>query len=207
MQRFILLRGHQGSGKSTFADELMAQFAKDYPNALIVRIENDLLLTDDEGNYNWSPERLDKAQSQGLAMMKQALKTGQANPNQDILIINSNTNQKSSACVHLLQMARKHGFDTQVYRLHNFFDNTHNVKERDVLSAYVKLNQNRLRDEIHVAAIQPMNDDIKATRLLTWVKRNRQFRTCTIDHYLARSCCIPVRNALRHTAYRNLKLA
>ncbi len=162
MQRFILLRGHQGSGKSTFADELMTEFAKDYPNALIVRIENDLLLTDDNGNYNWSPERLDKAQRQGLAMMKQALKTGQANPSQDILIVNSNTNQKSSACVHLLQMARKHGFDTQVYRLHNFFDNMHNVKEHDVLSAYVKLNQNRLRDEIHVAAIQPMNDDIKA---------------------------------------------
>ena len=162
MQRFILLRGHQGSGKSTFADELMAQFAKDYPDALIVRIENDLLLTDEQGNYNWSPERLDKAQRQGLAMMKQALKTGQASPSQDILIVNSNTNQKSSACIHLLQMARKHGFDTQVYRLHNFFDNTHNVKERDVLSAYVKLNQNRLRDEIHVEAIKPMNDDIKA---------------------------------------------
>lgn len=162
MQRFILLRGHQGSGKSTFADELMTEFAKDHPNALIVRIENDLLLTDDNGNYNWSPERLDKAQRQGLITMKQTLKTGQANPSQDILIVNSNTNQKSSACVHLLQMARKHGFDTQVYRLHNFFDNTHNVKEHDVLSAYVKLNQNRLRDEIHVAAIQSMSDDIKA---------------------------------------------
>lgn len=162
MQRFILLRGHQGSGKSTFAKELITQFINDYPNATIVHIENDLLLTDEHGQYTWSPEKLDKAQRYGLNKTKETLKLGRANPSQDILIINSNTNQKSSSCIHLLQMARKHGFETQIYRLHNFFDNTHNVKQSDVLSAYIKLNQNKLRDEIHIEPICPMNDEIKA---------------------------------------------
>ncbi len=162
MQLFMLLRGHQGSGKSTFAQEKMTEFKQTYPNATIVHIENDILLTDENGVYTWSPQAVDKAQQYGLNKTKETLKLGKANPSQDILIINSNTNQKSSACIHLLQMARKHGFHTEVYRLHNFFDNTHNVKEKDVLAAYIKLNNNKLRDEIHVAPIKPMSDEIKA---------------------------------------------
>ena len=41
MQKFILLRGHQGSGKSTYAAELIVQFKNEHPNAQIVHIEND----------------------------------------------------------------------------------------------------------------------------------------------------------------------
>ena len=156
MQKFILIRGHQGSGKSTFAREKIAEFQRDYPQGEVVYIENDLLLTDEHGVYRWSGEALDKAQRQGLAKMKAALKKGQATPQADVLIVNANTNQKSASCIHLLQMARKHGFATEVYRLHNFYPNLHGVSEADVLAAYVKLNQNRLRDEIHVEAVQPI---------------------------------------------------
>ncbi|MDO4895970.1 MAG: RNA ligase [Moraxella sp.] len=161
MQKFILIRGHQGSGKSTFADEKIAEFKKDYPNGEIVHIENDKLLTDENGVYHWSPERIDKAVRMGQSMMKNAFDKAKSNPNLDILVINSNTNQKSSSCIHLLQSARKRGLVTEIYRLHNFFDNVHNVKRADVLSAYVKLNNNKLRDEIHIEPIYPMSDDIK----------------------------------------------
>ena len=41
MQKFILLRGHQGSGKSTFAQEKIKAFQEQYPDAEIVHIEND----------------------------------------------------------------------------------------------------------------------------------------------------------------------
>ncbi len=156
MQKFILIRGHQGSGKSTFAREQIAQFQRDYPQGEVVYIENDLLLTDEAGVYRWSPGALERAQQQGLAMMKAALKKGQATPAADVLIVNANTNQKSATCIHLLKMARKYGFATEVYRLHNFYPNLHGVQEADVLAAYVKLNQNRLRDEIHVPAKQPI---------------------------------------------------
>lgn len=33
MQKFILIRGHQGSGKSTFAEQKAAEFKVQYPDA------------------------------------------------------------------------------------------------------------------------------------------------------------------------------
>lgn len=161
MQKFILIRGHQGSGKSTFAQQKIAEFKEQFPNGEIVHIENDMLLTDEHGVYHWSPERLDKAVRKGQTMMKSAFDKCRQNKSLDMLVINSNTNQKSSGCIHLLRSARKHGLTTEIYRLHNFFDNTHNVKRADVLSAYIKLNHNRLRDEIHIEPICAMNDDTK----------------------------------------------
>lgn len=161
MQKFILIRGHQGSGKSTFAQAKIDEFITEFPNAKVFHIENDLLLTDDAGNYHWSPKAVEKAIKRGQKMMKNALKTGKANPHQHILVINSNTNQKSGGCISLLTSARKHGFDTEIYRLHNFYDNTHNVKQADVINAYLRLNNNRLRDEIHLKPSKPMSDEIK----------------------------------------------
>ncbi|UNU73778.1 2'-5' RNA ligase [Moraxella nasovis] len=157
MQQFILIRGHQGSGKSTFAKQKIDEFLKTYPNALIIHLENDLLLTDEKGVYRWSVQAVDKAQRQNLATFKNALKQGRQNPSQHILIVNSNTNQKVAACTHLMQMAKKFDFEVQVYRLHNFFNNTHNVKQADVLTAYINLNNNRLKEEIHVPAIKPID--------------------------------------------------
>ena len=112
MQKFILLRGHQGSGKSTYAAELIAQFQQAYPNAQIIHIENDQELTNEHGEYQWSREALAAAQEKGRARFKTALKQGQQHPERDILIINSNTNQKATACIPMLQGARKHGFQT-----------------------------------------------------------------------------------------------
>lgn len=157
MQKFILIRGHQGSGKTTFARQQQSKFAQAYPNATIVHLENDLLLTDENGMYRWSGDLVDKAQRQNLATFKNMLKQGQQHPNQDILIVNSNTNQKGSACIHLIKMAKKFGFEVEIYRLHNFFENTHNVKQADVLTAYINLNNSKLRDEIHVPAIKPID--------------------------------------------------
>lgn len=161
MQKFILIRGHQGSGKSTFARGKIAEFRRDYPQGEVVYIENDLLLTDENGVYLWSGAAVEAAQRKGLPMMKAALKKGQAQPQVDILVVNANTNQKSSSCIHLLRMAQKHGFATETYRLHNFYPNLHGVPPEEVLAAYLKLNQNRLRDEIHVPATSPIGAEQK----------------------------------------------
>ena len=96
-----------------------------------------------------------KAQKRGNALMTETLRLGRQNPNRNILIINSNTNQKASRCRHLLDQAEKSGFETEVYRLHNFYPNLHGVKEHDVLAAYIKLNKNRVANEIHIEAVQP----------------------------------------------------
>ena len=162
MQKFILIRGHQGSGKSTYAAKLIAEFQQTYPNAKVVHIENDKELTDENGVYYWSPELVSTVQEKGRVAFKNNLKRGRKYPEQDILIINSNTNQKSSVCIQLLQTARKNGFKTEVYRMHNFLPNLHNVPEEVVLEAYVKLDNNPLRDEIHVPAEHPMSPEQRA---------------------------------------------
>ena len=105
MQKFILLRGHQGSGKSTFASEKIAEFQNAYPQAKIYHIENDKELTDANGMYQFNTEKLVAAQQKGMATLKNALKFGQQNQTTDILIINSNTNQKASVCRTLLDLA------------------------------------------------------------------------------------------------------
>ena len=135
MQKFILLRGHQGSGKSTFAEQKIAEFQKEFPNAQIVHIENDKELTDENGVYRFSREALAQAQQKGMVVLKNTLKFGQQHKQNPILIINSNTNQKANACRSLLDLAKKFGFETEVYRLHNFYPNLHNVPENDVLAA------------------------------------------------------------------------
>ena len=176
MQKFILLRGHQGSGKSTFAQEKIKTFQKQYPDAEIVHIENDLLMTDENGNYRFTVDGIEQAQRKGQAMMLNACKRAKQNPQQPLLIINSNTNQKGSACIHLMQQARKHGLTVEVYRLHNFYPNHHGVKEADVLAAYIKLNNNRLREEIHVEAVQPMNKETAAL-----IEEMQQFKQHKLD--------------------------
>lgn len=157
MQKFILLRGHQGSGKSTFAAEKIAEFKRNYPQATIYHIENDKEMIDEQGVYRWSPEAVEKAQQKGAATFKNALKFGQQHPHTPVLIVNSNTNQKASACMALLNAAKKHRFATEVYRLYNFYPNAHNVPEHEVLAAYQRLNQGRVRDEQHVAAVRPIS--------------------------------------------------
>ena len=157
MQKFILLRGHQGSGKSTFAEQKIAEFQKEFPNAQIVRIENDKELTDENGVYRFSREALAQAQQKGMTILKNTLKFGQQHKQNPILIINSNTNQKANACRSLLDLAKKFDFETEVYRLHNFYPNLHHVPENDVLAAYFRLNQNQVKGEIHVPAEQPMS--------------------------------------------------
>lgn len=161
MQKYILLRGHQGSGKSTFAQEKIQAFQRDFPNAHIFHIENDLEMTDENGIYHFSNENVAKAREKGLNTTKFALKLGQKQPETPILIINSNTNQKASACRHLLDLAKKHHFKTEVYRLHNFYPNIHRVPEYEVLSAYIRLNNNALKEEIHVAAVAPISAEIQ----------------------------------------------
>ena len=85
MQKFILLRGHQGSGKSTFAHEKIKAFQEQYPDAEIVHIENDLWMTDKNGNYQFTVEGIEQAQRKGQTMMLNACKRAKQNPQQPML--------------------------------------------------------------------------------------------------------------------------
>ncbi|MDO4434980.1 MAG: 2'-5' RNA ligase [Cardiobacteriaceae bacterium] len=156
-QLFMLLRGHQGSGKTTFAEQQIAAFQHQYPQAKIVWLENDRLMMDKNGIYRFSPEAIERAIKTNEQTFQSALKQAKDNRHQPILIINSNTNQKASHVQSALAQAKKAGLATEVYRLHNFYPNQHHVPEEEVLAAYLRLNEQKVAGEIHVEAHQPIS--------------------------------------------------
>lgn len=156
MQKFILLRGHEGSGKSTFATQKIAEFQHAYPNATLVHIDNDHDLTDENGIYHFDFEKFAAAHQRNMAWQQATFELGKREPQRDILLINTNPNQKAKTCMKQLAMAREHDFVCEIYRLHNFFTNLHGVSEDDVLRGYARLNANPVAGEIHIAPIRPM---------------------------------------------------
>lgn len=150
MQKFILLRGHEGAGKSTFAKHQMAQFQAHYPRAKLVYLDNDVALTDEHGVYHFDFEKFAQAHQQNQALFQAALQWGKHHRHRPILIINANPNQKTKTCLAQLTQAQQAGFITQCYRLHYFFANVHGVPEHDVQQSYQRLNANPVAGEIHL---------------------------------------------------------
>lgn len=150
MQKFILLRGHEGAGKSTLATHYIAQFQCDYPRAMIVHLDNDLALVNEQGVYQFDFEQFTLAHQRNVAAFQAALKLGQREPQRDMLIINANPNQKAKTCYTQLQQAKQAGFVIECYRLHYFFDNLHGVPPHDVAQSYQRLNLNPVDGEIHL---------------------------------------------------------
>lgn len=158
MHKFILLRGHEGSGKSFFAAEQAALFYQQYPDARIVLIDNDLALIDADGNYHFDFEKFAAAHRENMQRQQQAFAYAVGHPQENILVVNANPNQKAKTCAAQIQAALAHGFAVEIYRLHNFFANLHHVAEDDVLRSHARLDANPVADEIHVAAVRPMNE-------------------------------------------------
>ena len=150
MQKFILLRGHEGSGKSVFSQQKIAEFQRDYPQTAIVHIDNDLALTDSQGNYHFDFEAFAQAHRDNMARQQAAFEQGQREPHRPLLVINANPNQKAKTCHHFIQTAYQYGFAVEIYRLHYFFQNVHGVSEEDVRRGYERLNANPVEGEIHI---------------------------------------------------------
>ena len=74
MRKFIVVRGHAGSGKTTFAKEKIKEFKNEYPQAQIYHLENDMFLTDEAEIYTWSPKLLEEAKRKVAREIKQAYK-------------------------------------------------------------------------------------------------------------------------------------
>lgn len=157
MQLYILLRGHEGAGKSTFAAHQIARFRSAHPRATIVHLDNDLAMLDENGMYHFDFKKFTIAHQANQARQLAALKWGQRAPQRDILIINANPNQKAKTCYALIELAKSHGFAVEIYRLHNFFPNIHQVAEEDVLRGYARLNANPVDGEIHLPAVREMS--------------------------------------------------
>lgn len=56
MQTLLIIRGHSGSGKSTFALKKMAEFKQNFTEGVLFHVENDHFLREN-GEYHWTVER------------------------------------------------------------------------------------------------------------------------------------------------------
>ncbi|OOH92086.1 hypothetical protein BMT54_00755 [Pasteurellaceae bacterium 15-036681] len=156
MQKLIIIRGHSGSGKSTFAQQKISEFQVKYPNAQIYHIENDKFLEQD-GEYHWTPERFRIAKKQAEQALSSALDFAKQNPQADILIVLSNVGAKANAITDLVDKAKNQRMVTEVYHMQNFFKNTHNVRKSTVYAMFIDINNNPVENEIFVPTVQPMS--------------------------------------------------
>ena len=62
MKKLIILRGHQGSGKSTYAKQLLKGFELSYFGAATFEVSyDDTLVRENDGKYIWTPENITSA--------------------------------------------------------------------------------------------------------------------------------------------------
>jgi predicted kinase len=112
MATLIIVRGHVGAGKSTFAKRA-------FPGALL--IENDMFLMED-GVYKWSPEKVKVAVSLCMKMAKLALEN-----KSDVVIANTFTKLRYIEAYS--KLASEAGASFKVYRCNGNFKNVHNVSD------------------------------------------------------------------------------
>lgn len=151
-QLFILLRGHEGAGKSTFAKQKITAFQAAYPDSKIVYLDNDECLIDENGVYQADYESYLAAHRYNMARQNEAFLWAKQHPQSPLLIINANTNQKAKACLKMIEAAKEHGLSVIIYRLHHRFQNQHGIDEHDVQKSIERLNNNPLENEIHLPA-------------------------------------------------------
>ena len=74
MKELFLVRGAPGAGKSTFAKTLAMR--PDVPGFSYPHFENDMYIYNDEGEYEWTPERAREAARKCLHATEVAMKSG-----------------------------------------------------------------------------------------------------------------------------------
>ncbi|MGC6247023.1 hypothetical protein ACNO7P_01020 [Bisgaard Taxon 45] len=175
MQTLIIIRGHSGSGKSTFAQQKIAEFKTRYLESVIFHIENDHFLIEN-GEYHWTIERFQQAKQRAQQKLVEAFAYCVEYPLQHVCIVVSNVGGNANEIERLKVQARQTGLETVVYRLQNFFPNTHHVEPQLVYEMYLSLNANPVQDEILLAPIQPMTEAIRNDiKTLQALKRKNRY--------------------------------
>lgn len=160
MKKLIILRGHQGSGKSTYAKELIADFQNRYENAYTFEVSYDDTLTKQHnGNYDWTPENIGKAMQTAWNDFKEFI---EANKKKDknVLIVHSATNKTIKAFKKYVNLAKSKNYEIEIIRLSNFFQNTHNCSDLMVATAFLMIEQNPIEGEIVLPCTTPASGEI-----------------------------------------------
>lgn len=148
MKKLIIVRGHSGSGKTTFALQKMAEFKAEYPKADIFHIENDQFLMEDN-LYVWTEARFQRAKKLAREKLQNAFECVEQSE-KDILIVISNVGINLAEIDRTLSQAKALHMAIEIYRMTNFFQNQHNVSPETVQSMYQALCDNPIENEVMV---------------------------------------------------------
>ncbi len=113
-QELVLVRGHSGSGKSTFAASFVPFGYKHF--------ENDSFFVGEDGVYKFDFAFHQVAKDECVKKAVKALLVGES-------VIVSNTFTKIAEMDSLFSFAKELGIDIRIFEMENDFDNTHNVPE------------------------------------------------------------------------------
>jgi predicted kinase len=127
MKVLYIVRGLSGSGKSSLAKEIVnpiwcsdrKSFFKDVYSA-------DDYFTDEQGNYNFSPEFLADAHADCFSKVELAM-------TKDILkVVVANTFSQSWEAEPYFKLAKKYDYSSFVVECQNTFDNVHEVPQETI---------------------------------------------------------------------------
>nr|WP_245552770.1 recombinase RecA [Actinobacillus capsulatus] len=155
MRKLIIIRGHSGSGKSTFAKQQIAEFELRFPSGKVFHIENDQFLYENN-EYIWTKERFQSAKILAEQKLASAWEFATSHPQLPVFIVISNVNLSLQVVEKYQNIANSLQMKIEKYRLMNFFKNQHNVDVYTVLSMYLALEQQPLEDEIIIKPIKQM---------------------------------------------------
>ncbi|MGQ0286231.1 hypothetical protein ACT2CV_03355 [Pasteurellaceae bacterium 22721_9_1] len=149
MKKLIIIRGHSGSGKTTFAKQKMVEFKRDYPEAKIFHVENDRYLSE-KGQYIWTEQRFQQAKKKAYQYLQYAFRYCDRFPEKHVLIVISNVGVNVQEIHRTLTKAAHLGLEREVYRMMNFFENQHKVNAETIQSMFNALNENIIEGEIKI---------------------------------------------------------
>ena len=161
MKRLIILRGHQGSGKSTYAKGLIAHFLEENPDGYAHEVSyDDILVEQNNGTYNWNPETIKEAQNEAWERFREFVKAHGSRDN-ETLIVHSATNRTEKSFRRYVEYAIKRGYKVEIERLTSFFDNVHNCSPRVVAETYAVIEQNPIEGELILPCLKEPSEEIK----------------------------------------------
>lgn len=111
-QKLILVRGVQGSGKSTFAKKLA--------NVGFVHRENDMFFTDENGVYQFDLSKHQQAKDETLALVLADLRDGEN-------VVVSNTFNSLKELNQYKHLAEKMGVSVEIVKMNLNFESVHSV--------------------------------------------------------------------------------
>ena len=178
MKKLIILRGHQGSGKSTYARQLLKGFELSYFGSATFEISYDnTLIRQNNGEYNWTPENIKVAMETAWKDYMEFVKE-HTRKDENVLIVHSATNRTLKSFKKYIDFAKARKYDIEIIRLSDFYENEHNCSDRIVAETFITIEQNPVEGEVILPCTVPPRGE-----LLRIIEKLRQASVPQLNKY------------------------